>query len=122
MCYYGCVVQSAYQEIELNDCFNIYGKDDKNEIIAFLHQNKIFRNNEIFNLLNDYSKNSRIENYFTEVFELNYLEYLMEIDNSYFKIDLLKLEKKLSLFFDKHFEVYDDLVRKCNKICGLNYL
>lgn len=122
MCYYGCVMQSAYQEIELNDCFNIYGKDDKNEIESFLRQIKVSRNNEIFKLFCNYTENSNAENHFSEVFKLNHLDYLKKIDNFHFKIDLAKLENKLLPFFDKHFEIYNDLVEKCNKICRINYM
>jgi hypothetical protein len=120
LCYYGCVVQSAYQEIELNDCFNIYGKGDKDEIIGFLDQNKIYRNNEIFKLFCNYTENSNAKNHFSEVFKLNHLDYFKKKDNSHFKIDLAKLENKLLPFFDKHFEEYDSLVKDCNKLCGIN--
>lgn len=113
---YGCFFQAYYSKVPLKFCQINYGDLDKNCIDSSLLIHSItFIDSEIDEIDNQYFKSLASQGALQTFISLNPINYLIDIGNYNFKVNIEKLKLDTENSVIEHYNIYKDLVSKYNE-------
>lgn len=108
---HGCIFQSYYQQVTLDQCLEINGQNDQGYWNGALISYNLFYNRKIFfEIQNNYDQKVQKNKLLESFMSLNPIDYLIESKPDHYDVDLEKLSENIHASIENYFPCYRTLV------------